>query len=145
MALRYAEWVKLISCKPCVLRDVVGCAINDSLQIQKVANFISRIKWDADLNEEGGITWIELFIWYRMHSPAVHTNFIDATKPLQNEITKFKKQVRKINTHCIQEDREWLFQTCYARGNRLKAAAVSNKHAAVQVFRVYLTTKRRLS
>ena len=67
-----------------------------------------------------------------MHSEAIHATLADSSKPLQNEITLFKKQVREISTYCVSEDQEWLFQTCYARANRLKTAAVNNKHAAIQ-------------
>lgn len=44
----------------------------------------------------------------------------------------FKKHVGKIGTYCIDEQREWLLQTCYARPNRLSKVAVSNKHPAIQ-------------
>ena len=33
----------------------------------KVLNFITNIGWAEKGNEEGGITWLELYIWFRMH------------------------------------------------------------------------------
>ena len=40
--------------------------------------------------------------------------------------------MRKISTYCIKEEQEWIFNTCYARPNRLEMAAVGNKHASIQ-------------
>ena len=40
--------------------------------------------------------------------------------------------MRKIGTHCISEEDEWVIKTCDGRCNRLKGAAVDNKHAGVQ-------------
>ena len=38
----------------------------------------------------GVITWIELYIWYRMHSSQINYDPIDSTKPLLREIASFK-------------------------------------------------------
>ena len=40
--------------------------------------------------------------------------------------------VRKIATRCACEEDEWHLQTCYGRANRLKAAAITKKHAAIK-------------
>ena len=67
-----------------------------------------------------------------MHSPKIDDDPLITTKPLLNDITNFKKRVRRVATHCINEEQEWVFNTSYARENRLRKAAIGNKHAAIQ-------------
>jgi hypothetical protein len=97
-----------------------------------VSSFISRVAWTTDLNDDGGITWLELYIWYRMHSKVILVDPLANTKPLASDVAKFKSMTRMIATQCIDEGEEWILSTSYARANRLKEAAVSNKHAAIQ-------------
>ena len=71
-----------------------------------VSNFIAQVEWTTNLEEEGGITWLELYIWYRMHSKAPVGDPLATTKPLMSDIAKFKSTIRKIATHCIDEGEE---------------------------------------
>ena len=34
---------------------------------QKIQHFTSKIQWVDEKREEGGITWLELYIWYFIH------------------------------------------------------------------------------
>ena len=43
----------------------------------------------------------------------------------------FKKQVRKVNTYAVPEEQVWHLETSYAMRNRLAAAGITNRQAAV--------------
>lgn len=75
-----------IRCNPREIRDDESGGGQNPREIQNIANFISKIQWDPNMQEEGGITWIELYLWYRMHSPHIKYDIIDSTKPLMKEI-----------------------------------------------------------
>ena len=34
---------------------------------RKIVNFLSRLIWPTQANPQGGITWLELFVWIRLH------------------------------------------------------------------------------
>ena len=97
-----------------------------------VLNFISHTRWAKDPAEDGGITWLELYVWYKMHSKVEAEAPLDAKNTLQKEIAEFKKHARKIAALCVREQDEWHFHSAVGRGNRLKQAGVSNKHAAIK-------------
>ena len=67
-----------------------------------------------------------------MHSEQVQLSPLDDKQTLKHDIADFKSIMRKIATHCLKEEEEWLLSTCYGRANRLQQAAVGNKHAAVK-------------
>ena len=100
--------------------------------LKGIANFVSKIEWQNEWNEEGGITWLEMYVLFRTHSKKVVLDPLSNIKPLLQDVTKFKSQMRKIATRCINEEDEWVLRTCYGRQNRLKGAAIDNKHAGVQ-------------
>ena len=54
------------------------------------------------------------------------------TQMLQPKIAELKKAVRKIKKHAMKMEDEWMFDTCYAPGNRLKEAAIENRQAAIK-------------
>ena len=130
--MKYAEDEAVFRCSTRNIREEECCSRREQRDIQAITHFISHIKWTSEKREEGGITWLEFYIWYRMHSPRVEIDPLATTKPLLNDITIFKSQVRKVATYCIKEEQEWVLSTCYGRGNRLKNAAIGNKHAAIQ-------------
>ena len=74
-----------------------------------LANCLAQIEWSSHLEEAGGITWVELYIWYRMHSPPVKADLLATAKPLLSEITISKKDVREVSTCCINEEQAWNF------------------------------------
>ena len=88
----------------------------------KVLNFISHARWSEEEAEVGGITWLELFIWYKMHAPAEETKPLAPKTILQKEIAEFKSHVRRVMTLCVVEEQEWHLQTSYGRASRLKSA-----------------------
>ena len=55
--------------------------------------------------------------------------FLFKKENLKNQIAKFKKCMRRIAAEWVQEEHEWILDTCYSRANRLKTAGISNKHA----------------
>ena len=119
-------------CKLRSIRQGESSNAEEWQQTRAIANFISHINWTSDLKEEGGITWLELYVWYRMHSKEVVEDPLAITKPLMNDIAKFKSLIRRVATYCTDEGEEWVLNTCYGRGNRPKKAAIGNKHAAIQ-------------
>ena len=101
-------------------------------QIEKLVNFLSRTRWARSKDAHGGITWLEFYIWFQMHSKKTEVHPLTPNAFLTEEIAAFKKVVRKINLHCVSQEDEWQLQTCYGRANRLKGVAVKNKHAGIQ-------------
>ena len=99
---------------------------------RKIVNFLSRLRWSTQANPQGGITWLELFVWFRLHKFEKASSFLKPKSSLQSQMAVFKKRVRNIKRHCVGTGDEWLLDTCYGRGNRLKEAGVANKHAAAQ-------------
>ena len=102
------------------------------LQDNRTLNFLSHTRWAVTEQAEGGLTWLELFIWYTMHSGPDEKTPLDAKRILPAELANFKASIRRVNLHCVAERDEWNLQTSYARGNRLHKVAVSNKHATLR-------------
>lgn len=62
--------------------------------MNKVFNCITHIKWtvkgdDDNQEEEGGITWLELYILCKMHSPEDEEKTAGAKNILQKEMADF--------------------------------------------------------
>ena len=105
------------------IRHEECCNDEERRIIEGIANFTSHIEWTSELKEEGGITWLELYIWYRMHSAKIEEDPLAITKPLMSDIAAFKNHVRKVATYCTKEEEEWVMSTCYGRANRLEGGA----------------------
>ena len=99
---------------------------------QRIQNFISKIQRVDEKREEGGITWLELYIWYFIHKGTEEELLLEPKDILQKEMAKFKQAIRAIANNTVDQDEEWHLQTCYARKNRFSGIAISNKHAAIQ-------------
>ena len=111
-------------------QDVGGEA--ERAEAQKIQNFISKIQWVDEKREEGGITWLELYILYFIHKGPEKDLLLEPKDISQKEMAKFKQVVRTITCNTVDQDQEWQLQTRYARENRLSGVAISNKHAAIQ-------------
>ena len=61
-------------------------------QTKKVLNFLSHARWVESKREEGGITWLELYIYFRIHAGASDTDPFAQRKLLETEIADFKKR-----------------------------------------------------
>ena len=95
------------------------------------------MEWREKPSEEGGITWLELYVWYTMHGGKLvgideEGDKLRNRNTLHNEITVFKKVVRRMSLQCTPDDDEWHFETSYARANRLKPFAIQNKHPGIK-------------
>ena len=99
----------------------------------KVANFIRKTRWckEGESNENPGITWLELFVLFKMHDQKIPEN-VTKKDCINNQLAFSKKICRMVAADCISEDYEWIFGTCYNRQNRLKCAGVANKHAGIK-------------
>ena len=129
-ALQYAEEEELaFGCTLRSIREGECSSREEKREIQAITNSISHIRWRSEMK---GVTWLELYVWYRMQSPRFEVDPLATSKPLLNEIALFKSRVRKVATYRIKDEQEWVLSTCYRRQNRRKNAAVSNKHAAIQ-------------
>ena len=82
-----------------------GGSRNEMLETQGIANFISQVDWAKNVSEGEGITWLELYIWFRMRSPKIDVDPLATSKPLLNDIAVFKSRVMKVATHCIKENK----------------------------------------
>ena len=51
---------------------------------------------------------------------------------METQLAEFKKAVREIKKHAVQESGEWHMDTCYVVNNCLRKAAVENKQAATK-------------
>ena len=105
---------------------------NEHKDSRQIVNFISHRRWATEKNPHGGITWLEFYILFRLHKPESKTSWLKSKSSLQAQIAAFKKHVRTIETLCLGVEDEWQLNTCYGRCNRLRAAGVENKHAALQ-------------
>jgi len=117
-----------------------------------VQRFIKAMKWRLPTTNElsaggvvanghsdhGGITWIELHAIYTVHGGGKNDQRLQEEDPLkktqmlQPKIAELKKAVRKIKKHAVKTEDEWMFDTCYATGNRLKDAGIENRQAAIK-------------
>ena len=57
---------------------------------RKVINFLTHTRWTSQQLPQGGITWLELYIWCRMHSPKQPEAPLQGKVPLQKEMAIFK-------------------------------------------------------
>ena len=94
-------------------QDVGGEA--ERAEAQKIQNFISKIQWVHEKREEGGITWLELYIWNFIHKGPEKDLLLEPKDIFQKETAKFKQVVRTITCNTVDQDQEWQLQTCYAR------------------------------
>ena len=106
--------------------------------VRGVQNVLGAIKWKEEQDDEGGITWIELYAVYSIHGGGEedrkrHEDY-PLRKPLllQNHLAEFKKAVRKIKKHAAKSEDEWMLETCYTPKNRLQDAAIENRQAAIK-------------
>ena len=53
------------------------------------------------------------------------------TETLQTAISNFKRRVKQITKHCVEEEDERYTNVSYARENRLQGLAITNKHTAM--------------
>ena len=61
-----------------------------------------KVEWREKSSEEGGITWLGLYVWYTMHGGKLVGADEEGDKlrnrnTLHNEITVFKKAVRRMS------------------------------------------------
>ena len=119
-ALHYAEdaATELFRCKVRRIGEEEGGSRSEMRETQSIANFISQIEWAKEVGEGGGITWLELYIWFRMRSPKIDEDPLATSKALLHDITVFKSRVRRVATFCINEEQEWVLDTSYARERR---------------------------
>ena len=70
--------------------------------LKLITYFISNVEWSTEWKEEGGITWIELYLLYRIHSRKIDVDPLASDKPLLNDIANFKSNIRRVSTFCIK-------------------------------------------
>ena len=117
-----------------LLRDNEGASQKDVEDSMKIFNFLSRTRWTIEPNQQGGVTWLELFVWYKLHHIEKPTTFFAPKDTLQKQMADFKRLTRNVKQYCLSPEDEWHLQTCYGRSNRLRDAGIDNKHAAIRGF-----------
>ena len=106
--------------------------------IQGVQDVLGSMAWKKTEDGEGGITWIELYAVYMIHGGAelekrkTETDPLSKPQQMQMQLADFKRAVRQVKKHSVQEDDEWHFDTSYVMRNRLEEAAIENKQAAIK-------------
>ena len=86
--------------------------------VQGVQSVITNLAWKKQEAEQGGITWIELYAIYMMHGGAEIDKQASEADPLrrptlmETQLAEFKKAVREIKKHAVQESSEWHMDTC---------------------------------
>lgn len=87
----------------------------------------------------GGITWIELYIWYHAHRNDGGDSVSRRVAPgsvgehnLLKQLANFKSCFRKVVEHCVHEDDVDFFAAAKTPNNRLRPLAVRNKMAAIK-------------
>ena len=107
--------------------------------MEEVRCFLSNIRWRQEVkDEEGGITWIELFALYMGKGAGDKVRKKQAESPLQGHqslqkaIAAFKVRCRRVRTFCIEEGDEEQLATSYSQTNRLKPMGIENMHAAIK-------------
>ena len=94
----------------------------EAVEIASIAAFMTNTKWKKAA-EGKGITWMELFLWYSMHTP---------TRERKDEFRAFKKAFRKVVTDCVRVEEEDLFYTQKTSYPRLKPLAIDNMHPSIR-------------
>ena len=103
-----------------------------------VQSFLRKLNWRSEENEEGGITWIELYALYSIHGGSRSEDERRKADPLkkppmlQAQVAEFKKSVRKIGKFTVSITQEWHLQTSKVMRNRLSKAAINNRQAAIK-------------
>ena len=98
--------------------------------MQEIRNMLTHFEWQQAEPTQGGITWIELYIVYILSGGKERIMQRRKAEPLakpeafQTALADFKRRMRKVVKHNVKEEDEYLFQTSYARANRLEAMAV---------------------
>ena len=102
----------------------------------QVRTFLNNLSWKrTEDEEEGGITWVELYILFRLHGwndDSEGENFLTERGKLKSMLKSFKQQVRWLAVHAVAVDQEWTLQTSKTRANRLRPLGVTNKHACIK-------------
>ena len=81
---------------------------------------MERIEWKKGEEEDGGVTWIELYALYVIHGGNADEeeerskDVLNKPPLLQKQLADFKKAVRKVKKHTIPEENEWVFETSYS-------------------------------
>ena len=103
---------------------------------RQVRTFLVNLPWrTTDNEEEGGITWVELYILYRLHGwnfDSESESFLTEKTPLKNMLRGFKHHVRWLAVHAVDTDQEWILHTSKTRANRLKTLGITNKHDCIK-------------
>ena len=108
------------------------------IRLQKVRNFIAKIKWEESekekQGEEKGMTRLELYLLYAIHGgwskQVEKTKEVDLEKAtsLQSALKQFKADTNILRRQCVEEQHEVYLSTSYASGSRLKQFSVNIKH-----------------
>ena len=101
-------------------------------------DFYTHLRWKGvayeQQQEAAGITWLELFLLYHRHGGNLNDDkdVLGNKNTLQKDVAAFKKlSLNVFNMTCPPED-ERIMKPSYARRNRLRSIAVSNKHASIK-------------
>ena len=84
------------------------------------------------------MTWIELYALYAIHGGSQDEDDRRRKEPckkppmLKEQMNAFKKTVREINLHTVDENQAWRLGTCYVHRNRLMHAAIHNRQSAIK-------------
>ena len=112
--------------------------LEERRQAEKIRCFIDNIRWKSTTEERGGITWIELYIYYILHGggsnieKAKNESPFAKTPSLQSAMANFKKRVRFVMKVSVDERDEWHLTTCMNISNRLGALAISSRQASIK-------------
>ena len=100
--------------------------------------FHRQCKVENTKEERGGITWIELYIYYTLHGGGNDIEKKRAEAPLaktpslQAALAEFKRRVRFVMKVSVDDVDEWHLTTCKNISNRLGALAISSRQAAIK-------------
>ena len=83
-----------------LLRENEGAGKEDVEESRNILNFLSKTRWTVERNQEGGITWLELFIWYKLHHIETPTKNVDPKVTLQRKMADFKRHTRNVIFLC---------------------------------------------
>ena len=77
-----------------------GCQSDGQwLQDNRTLIFLSHTRWAETEQADGGVTWLELYIWFIMHSGTDEETPLAAKSVLPAELASFKASVRRVNLH----------------------------------------------
>ena len=102
--------------------------------MEEVRRFISNVRCSTEVQEEeGGITWIELYALYMCKGAGEQMkkkqdeNPLQGHQSLQNALAAFKVRCRRVRTFCIEEGDERHLATSYSQANRFKTMGIEKK------------------